>query len=261
MKPIKNVLICTDFSQESNNALIYGVYLAEKIGANTTILYVQTESSPPVEIIEENFDKIRHDILFLAKENYEFLHRQGEIAPTVQEVIRERNIDLTVVGMKPISSHKEMLSGSITASLIERPCSALLSVPGKSKYLGMTHIGVATDGSEPTSDAMEVLTDLGQKMESKVSVFHVQKKSVPEIAEVEMRSKFEGLLGELFTGFEDVDGENIVSALSTYANDHNIDLLTVLHHCGGEVKNPLRRSVSKQLAFRTRMPLLILPVV
>jgi hypothetical protein len=98
-------------------------------------------------------------------------------------------------------------------------------------------------------------------MESKISVFHIQKKSVPEIVEVEMRSKFEGLFGDLFTGFEDVDGENVVTALSNYAVDHHIDLLTVLHHCGGEVRNPLRRSVSKQLAFRTRMPLLILPVV
>ncbi len=259
MRPIKNVLICTDFSEESNNALIYGVYLCEKINADATILHVQTTHT--TESIEENFEKIKHDILFLARKNYEFIHRSGEIAKTVQDVIREKSIDLTVVGMKGISSHKEMLSGSITASLIERPCSALLSIPAKARNLGVDHIGVATDGTEPTSDAMEVLNDLGHKMNSKISVFHIQKKSVPEIIEADMQSKFEGLFGDMYNGFEDVNGENIVSSLSGYASDHNIDLLTVLHHCGGEVRNPMRRSVSKQLAFRTRMPLLILPVV
>jgi nucleotide-binding universal stress UspA family protein len=263
MKTINNILICTDFSKEATNALIYGVNLAEKLGVQSTILHVKTEHSGTEEEIEAQFRDIRHDYLFLAKMKYTFLCRPGEIAEVVKEVIRENNIDMTIVGMRGVTAHKTVLSGSITASMIERPCSALLNVPAKARILDISHIGLATDGTDPDEKAMGFLVDLGHKINAKISVFHIHKSSLhePETVVETMENKFGSLLGDTYTGFSDVDGENVVNSLTTYAQDQSIDLLTVMHHCGGEVRNPMKRSISKQLAFRTKVPLLILPVV
>jgi len=263
MKPIKRILICTDFSKEATNALIYGVNLAEKLKVPSTILHVKTEHSGTDEEIEAHFRNIRHDYLFLARMEYTFVVRPGQIAEIVKDVIGEQHIDLTVVGMRGVSAHKTVLSGSITASMIERPCSALLNVPAKTRILDINHIGIATDNTEPDSSAMDVLVDLGHKMNAKVSVFHIHKASVhePEGMVEAMQDKFGSLLGDTFTGFSDIDGDNVVVSLTNYAQENHVDLLTVMHHCGGEMRDPLRRSVSKQLAFRTKVPLLILPVV
>ena len=262
MKTISKILVCTDFSNESKNALIYGVNLAEQLQVPVTILHVKTENSGTDEDIEAHFRDIRHDYLFLAKGSYEFMVRPGNIAETVKEVIREQGIGLTIVGMRRVSTHKEVLSGSITASLIERPCSALLNVPAKSRMLRISHIGIASDGLDPDTEALDTLLNLSKKLDARISVFHVHRASVPEPEEMaaSMENAYGNVLGDVFSGYADVEGENVVTSVSTYAEEHHIDLLTVLHHCGGEVRNPLRRSISKQLAFRTKVPLLILPV-
>lgn len=263
MNKINNILICTDFTKEATNALIYGIHLSEKLGHPAVILHVITENSGTEEEIEANFRDIKHDYLSLARLEHEFIARPGTIADVVKEVIRERNIDLTVVGMKALSTHKAVLSGSITASMIERPCSALLNIPARARVLDINHIGIAADDQEPDASAMECLLAFSKKVNAKISVFHIHKASVhePEGMVEAMESKFGEMLGETLSGFEDVEGENIVTSLANYAQEHHIDLLTVMHHCGGETRNPMRRSVSKQLAFRTRVPLLIVPVV
>ncbi len=263
MKPIKNILICTDFTKEATNALIYGVNLAEKLGVPSIILHVQTEHSGSEEEIEAKFRDIQHDYLFLAKMKHTFIFRPGNIANVVKEVIRENEIDMTIVGMRGVTAHKTVLSGSITASLIERPCSALLNVPAKARILDISHIGLASDGTDPDEKAMDFLVDLGHKAGAKISVFHIHKTSVhePESLVETMENKFGSLLGDTYTGFSDVDGENVVGSLTSYAQEHNIDLLTVMHHCGGDIRDPMKRSISKQLAFRTKVPLLILPVI
>jgi nucleotide-binding universal stress UspA family protein len=175
---IKSVLIPTDGSAYSKVALEYGIYLAEKFGAQITGLHVVDERDlegpllsdiagslgfTPYQNYLPKFRKILEDRGDLILETFRNACEQKSIRPkvkrisgTVPGIISEeaKKVDLVIIAQR--GEHERWSSGllgSTTESVVRRSPRPVLVTPASFRELG--NVLVAYDGSAESTQALK----------------------------------------------------------------------------------------------------------
>lgn len=143
MIDLKRILVPTDFSKFSHQALMYGVALAEKFGAEICLLHVVQDLAvfipdmvtvaPPIvpsleqmtAAVQAAFDRIVREN---ALERFSFRREVCQGTPFL-EIIRfakENDVDLIVMGTHGHSGLIHVLLGSVTDKVVRKaPCPVL----------------------------------------------------------------------------------------------------------------------------------------
>lgn len=134
---IKNILVPIDGSEHSNNALKFGLDLAEKYSAKLTLLsvaqpvvvtgpmFITQPMMPPtstamyVQAIESAHKKMLEDTYNRAKAekpNMEISKRlvDGRPADRIVEIADKENFDLIVIGSRGVGGVKKFFLGSVS---------------------------------------------------------------------------------------------------------------------------------------------------
>lgn len=146
---MKNILVPTDFSDEAKTALDFAVQLADKSNGSVYILHVlelpssslsivgdlyagsaaldQVYNSKLVEVLKENMDdQVRfaknHGITVQNSIEY------GNVYRKIEDVSKEINADLIVMGTKGVSGWQEVLVGSNAEKIIRRSKIPVLTI-------------------------------------------------------------------------------------------------------------------------------------
>jgi nucleotide-binding universal stress UspA family protein len=103
--PFQKILFPTNMTETSDKVLPHLLMLADKFGAQVTVLHVVEENEPLTAdelALHESVYRAMVDSLQprLAQFRPEFLIETGEAAPTILRVAEERNIDLIALGLK-----------------------------------------------------------------------------------------------------------------------------------------------------------------
>ncbi len=128
MHCIKRILVATDFSQQSENALDWARCVAEAFGAKLVLLHVidvfslsetgalMTGMDPLCMIREQvtrNFDQLK-----AALPDAEMLIREASPRPSIVETAVELNCDLIVMGTHGRSGLAHLLLGSVAEYVV-----------------------------------------------------------------------------------------------------------------------------------------------
>lgn len=143
MIDLHRILVPTDFSKHSANALTYATAFAEKFGAELYFLHVVqdlalfipdmvTVAPPPTPTVEQLSVAVQAAFDRIIKENQleRFtLHREVREGTPFYEIIqfaREKDIDLIVMGTHGHSGLAHVLLGSVTEKVVRKaPCPVL----------------------------------------------------------------------------------------------------------------------------------------
>ncbi|MEM7107968.1 MAG: universal stress protein [Bacteroidota bacterium] len=262
MQELRNILVPTDFSSNATNALIYAINLAEQIDAHLYIAHVQDDDKDPLlsEIIEDRFEQIKHDFLFRRTLRTSIILRNGSTAAELESIVKDKRIDLMVMGMLGASRRHETHFGSLTTHFIDDPSCSLISMPGDCRILTIKQIALASDYTMmPVESKIYTLSYLAESFSSKLHVFNVKKSHTEKEGKSSLEQKFKGLFKYNLSSFHAIDAPSVISATRKFIEKNNIDLLAVFHLINAQ-KDPLKRSVSKQLAFALKIPLLVVPI-
>ena len=186
---LKNILYATDFSPAAEAALPYVKGLSKQFEAKVHAVHVRLPATYPIvgpEMMPQVIEAAEEQAKVEAQELHEMFEgvphdvtvSDGEVWPTLSDVVRQQNIDLIVIGTRGRTGFGRALLGSVAEEIFRRaPCPVLTVGPHISmdteRRLEMKEILYATDFSPESLSALPYAVSLAQEHQARLTILHV----------------------------------------------------------------------------------------
>ena len=272
-KMITNILVPTDFSATANNALSFALNFAQKCKAEVYVLHVSFIPVTDAYFPAESYASILTEIKETAKAQFEQLRNTfkdsgfkyhevnaaGFIYDEIKKFSGSQNIDLVVMGTTGSSGLKELLIGSNTASVVSGSDIPVLVIPPSATYHELKKIVYATDYKEPEFPAVTRLIYIAELFDAEVLVINVKAEYDRYFNESENYFvKNRKLVAFQKWKMGKSENTNIMEGINNIINNENADLLVMAKHNRSLFERIFHRSLSKRMAYHTKIPLLVL---
>lgn len=275
MKPI---LVPTDFSECSRTAFRFAVEIAKVTKTKIILFHSFHMPLPPPEAVvsplplpmlkEENMNDLKKmaDDELRKNKNAKGVDVEYEVVPgfVVDEIIesaKKHNAGMIVMGTQGASGIKKYVFGSNTASVISKSGIPVIAVPYEAKFSGFKKIAFAVDLHQIKNNSVfHPLVELASLFNSEIKLFFV-KNNIHEPVSIEEAMEKLNLykaLKEVPHTFHVAKDEDVVHAIDTFVKDSRADLLVTVHQKRSYIESLLNKSVTRDLAFHVKVPLLSL---
>lgn len=271
---INHILFSTDFSKNAERALPFAAEIASRTGAKLTLFHASQDSmdiapgfegarDKDIQDTSKQFDKV---IARLQKDDeYKNLEistvlKSGQPTTSLINHVSKQKPDLVVMGTKGATGDRNVIFGSVTTSVITRSDAPVLVVPDGSSLDDLENITFTTDFKEGDWKALQQTVKFAKIFNSSIDVLHVSE-----------NQSFQDDL--MFRGFRDLvktqsDYSNIdfrlvrendfFTGAADYLVDNPVSLLVMIRYKKTFWEKLSERNLSKEMAFYTKTPLLIL---
>jgi len=188
---ISKILVTTDFSPVSDHALDFAIALARRYDARIYLTHVITpdpfQFAEP-QLAQATYEKVRQaaeegitDILISGKLRgvpHEVLMDEGNVWPTLENLIRKHEIDVVVTGTHGHGKVQKLLIGSVAEEIFRKADCAVLTVGPRvpnevKKEIELNHILFATDFGPGAEKAAAYAFSLAQEHNATLTLLHV----------------------------------------------------------------------------------------
>jgi nucleotide-binding universal stress UspA family protein len=279
---MKNILFPTDFSATSKNARKYAIEIAEKTSAKIFIVNIYSvtifDPNMPAELLlsayneaeknsKEELDEIYKEISKdIDKKNLdtkietECISRQGLVVDEIVSLVKEKDVDIIVMGTTGASGLKEIIIGSNTASVIDNSSCLTLAIPNETTFTDIRNIAFATDFSEAEDNNYSKLIDFAKVLNAKIIFLHVCSEKAPEVLH-EKEKMFDTIKKK--TGYENMEFnmtecDDIFKGINDFIETNEVDVLAMETHHHSLFGKIFHKSLTKKMAYNTKVPLLTL---
>ncbi len=271
---MKTILVLSDFSDTSFIAARYAASLAHQLGTSRLILYHSYEFIPvaadiPVPELQNFFEestdslsKLKNDLQPFTDENItiETLTDERPLIEAVRSITDKEHAGLVIMGISGKSQLQKMIVGSNTVSIAKECSVPLLIVPREAKFDKIHRILFACDLKEVlTTTPSQVLKTLIHSLGARLVILNVDHNN--ELSASEALSE-QTALHELWDSenaeYHYIDREDTAEGIMEFADKNDIQLVVTVPKKYGFFENLFHRSLTKKLAFHTRIPLMLL---
>ncbi|NMH26886.1 universal stress protein [Flavobacterium silvaticum] len=272
---MKKILFPTDFSESSANAYKYALQLANNTNAEVVALHVY--EMPVIDYVNTPayLLDVYNTVELASFENYKShvpeLKRlaagfglenvpvssvllEGDLVQTILEMVKEQHFDFIVMGTKGATGMKETFFGTSTASVMTDTDAIVLAVPDESTYKNIEKIVFTTRFREKDVPALKKLLTFADAFGAQVDCLYIKTQSsdLKEVVLADWRHVFR----DYKLTFHIIDSEDIEGSILEFLDSHQIDLLALLNHKRGFFENLFKTSLTKKLAFHSKIPIL-----
>ena len=275
---MKNILLLTDFSSNSNNALDYALKFFKGGEYHFFILNVQrtsnyttgelwsaTPSSSVYDsIIKNPKDKLAKMVAKFEKEfrneayTFDVICDYDTFISAVNQTVKLKSIDLIVMGTNGATGAKEVIFGSNTISVIRNVDRPVLVIPQKYKFSRPTRILFATEMDELFIEKSLIpLTYILSKYNAELEILTIgNEKSTEQISDKKAKidTYFKGTKHNFYT-ITDVAAD---IAIDSFVQINKVDLVAKIINKESFLKRLLSKSSMSELTYKTKVPLLIM---
>lgn len=273
---MKTILVPTDFSKNTENALLYAVDIAKREKASLLLLHAcqtnYTSTDIPYFEIGDEISKTKKDadkhLHALAKKHIEDKNVPFEImnvdeypVEAVLRVVTEKEVDLIVMGTKGASGVLGAIFGSNTAKVIEKVKCPVLAIPEAAGFHPIKKITYATSYIKSDFECLRKVIEIAEPFKAHLNIVHIsdrrnsheQENSKMEefISEVKIKAPYWNLT------FEVIFDEETEQALQNYIDKHEAGLLVMSTHHRDFFDKIFGKSYTQQMAYHTKVPLLV----
>ncbi|SDS17596.1 Nucleotide-binding universal stress protein, UspA family [Formosa sp. Hel1_31_208] len=278
---MKNVLLPTDFSENSWNAIEYAIKFFENKTCNFYVLHVNTldnlivgdtayiPTQQEIENIYINPSKLKlRKILkrisdtFKTNKNHKFytLTDYSFIIESIRKHVDEKRIDIIVMGTKGASGLKEYIIGSNAGDVITKVKCTTLIVPENAKYKQLKELAFPTDFSMSYDiQTLQPISELVQSKHAYLRVLHITKKNA--ILNMEQESNKE-ILEDFFDGidlsFHYLTNNKVEDAIQCFVESRDIDIIVMVAKNLNYFQHILFHSRVEKISYHTLIPFLVL---
>lgn len=266
---MKNILIPTDFSINAQKAIDYALFLFEREACNFYILnaYLIVPSAPGNKLDAEH--KLAQIVQKLEthKENpkhiFEWILIMDSPLNAINVTIIDKNVDYVFMGTKGSSGLREIFIGSTAMSVIKHidHC-PIFAVPAEYEYDLPEQIVFINDFRKPLKENELVpLVTIAKLWDSTLNIVHIKVEKELVDAEKLNKESLRNSLKGVKHHFIEVKMEYMLSStIHRLENENkNIGMVAMLKNKHGFFKKLFREPVIRNVAFKTKVPLLVLP--
>jgi len=271
---MKTILIATDFSKASRNAMLYGAELAKEINANIILFNAYDIPTPATglnvkisrysvkTLIDQKLKDEAETFKYINMLSIETMCDEGDVDAIIN-VANDKQVEFIVIGMKGGGKNFKKIFGSTATSLAKRTNIPLIVVPECAEFKIPHNIVFASDAfTDPDNDVPEDLKAITQLFKAKLNVVRVLNSKEKKSFQASKNAKSPNRVACTFdTSFEYPTNNNLRHALNDFIKDHNCDMLVMMPHKHEWMERLFRKSETKNMIFHTHIPLLILPEI
>lgn len=262
---METIIAPVDFSDVSDNALLFAAELSKRAAARLIIVNVFEKG----EDEEDSRDQLKSVVAKLKRKfgsdlTFEPLVAHGDLIPELKKIIAIRKPDLIVMGTHGASGLKKILFGSNAVNVIEKIKLPVFVIPdmarfenfkarGKSRVVLATDLDVVKD--ETSLDILKKIALL--IIEAKLRVVSVRPKNVElDYLKLEREDLLSVFRPEIETERFTVFSESVMDGINFYLNEHtDTGLIAVIARDSGHL---IQKNYTRELASHAHLPLLVL---
>ncbi|MCB0514768.1 MAG: universal stress protein [Chitinophagales bacterium] len=277
---MQNILVPTDFSTFSHNALHYALEIAYTSGAKIFLMHALYKGYAPTQASTENlhqFIEISHEkanddfkqYLQKVQEEYsreelsnmplEYILMEGFAVDQIIELSQAQHFDLLIIGTKGVSGLRQMFFGSNTQAIIERTDVPVLAVPIEAQSAEIENIVIATDLSAKALSAIGKIYDIAQFLNARLKFLHIIVEETRSYADrlEQFLSSVNEILGEDSYDFIEMKARSVLEGLDAYTKENKVDILAMFRKKQSSLNDFFAISFTEKMAFHGKVPVLI----
>ncbi|WP_242118916.1 universal stress protein [Aestuariivivens sediminicola] len=279
---MKNILLPTDFSENSWNAISYAIQFYDNIPCNFYLLHVHRvredimDVSPYIadqEVLEAVHKKpAKEKLLKLIKRIKKELpdiqshHRFYSLSDydffidAIRRHVEQKNIDTIVMGTKGASGLKEIIIGSNTGDVITKVKCNLLAVPEKAQYRNINEIVFATDFSlNYNLKILRPLLETVDRNAAALRILHMSKNKTNLNTEQQLnRETLQEYFNNTDSSFHYVSNSKLEDAVQSFVENRKIDLIFMVAKNLNYCQQILFHSKIEKISYHINIPFLVL---
>ncbi|CAM4280722.1 universal stress protein [Gillisia hiemivivida] len=276
---MKNILLPTDFSENSLNAINYALEFFKGNSCNFYILNVQKSSdflsadlvtaAPEASVYEAIADDNKQQLMDLIKPyKLQFIHENYSFKPifdfdnlvnAINETLAAHKIDLIIMGTNGTTNAREILFGSNTIQVIRKIKCPVFVIPEGYKFSNIENVLFSTFRSEDfNSVGIKILKEIIKRYQPKVTVMELNNNPITADDKKD-DARVKSVLKDINYNFSTVNRVPAAMAISTVTQLLHIDFHAMFLD---EEESFLERfifgSERTKMSYASSVPLLIL---
>lgn len=277
---MRKILLPTDFSDNSWNAIAYALHLFKDETCNFCLLNTYTPifynaeqimmSAPEVSlqnIAQENSENRLKEMMSrieaeFSNSNHSFssIAAFNTLTAEIEQLYQGNAIELVVMGTKGATGLKRILFGTNTIHTIKNAKFPVLAIPENFKYETPHEILFPSDYNVAfTKEQLQTVTDIATNHHARVNVLHVSyDKEFLENQEKNMQ-KLAAIFNKVSHLFHNVKNQNITDAITKFQLKQRINMLVMVNNKHSFFENVFFKAKVNQIGFHLNIPFLVLP--
>ena len=278
---MKNILLPTDFSDNSWNAIVYALQCFEKESCNFYLLHVNTLDNlivgdtayiPTQEEIEDVYAKPAKQKLrgLLKRISDTFDHNKKHrfytltdysfIIESIRKHVKDKHIDMIVMGTKGASGLKEYIIGSNAGDVITKVKCTTLIVPEDAKYKSLNEIAFPTDFTMSYDiQTLQPISEILANEDAVLRVLHITKKSATLHKEQDYNKELiEEFFDDFDVSFHYLTNSKLEDAIQCFVESRAIDIIVMVAKNLNYFQHILFHTRVEKISYHTEIPFLVL---
>lgn len=281
---MKKILIPTDFSDNSKNAIRYALELFKEKPCHFFIMYVNIEGSDFIEkplykfgtnvVIEKKPKNLAIKLKELkdfmasistAKTQHHFttISERGHFLKSIRQQILEKEIELIVMGTKGASELKEFFMGTRSGDVITKVACDVLVVPEGAIFNDFAQVVFPVDFEVTYDDnTLKKMARLITSGKTPIKLLYVTKSQISLLKQVKLQrelllQRIEAILPNPIS-FHRVVSKKVEEGILIFTKSVHADLIIMISKDYGLLQKLFLDTTVEEVSFDTTIPLLSL---
>ncbi len=270
---MKGIIVGTDFSESSINALKHATTIADKAKCDITLIWVKTPGTTLgllqdnineyLQVAKDRLDQIADDHKTMMPKGKSIKTKiiEGKVHLSLAREAEETDADLVVVGAHGISGHEEFFIGnSAYRTVMTAKCPVLTIRADTSVNRALTDIVVPIDNLQDTRQKLPVAVKFAKLFAAKIHILGLYTSSNVEFRNIVNAYVFsvEKYLKEKSIRFQVYKRESFNGAETTmgFAKEINASLIVIMREQGSEIGGLWLGNQARELVNNSKLPIL-----
>ena len=277
---MKNILLPTDFSENSWNAIAYALQLFKNETCKFYLLNTYTPAIYHVEYVLVEpaqfgmVDAVRENAIkeldsFKSRIKKEFNNPKHTIETMavfntliseIKDIVEDKSIDYVVMGTKGATGAKEILFGSNTVHVFKNVKCPIIAVPDGFDFEKPHEVLFPTDYEVSyKSHHIDPIIDIISLYNTRVNILHVSYGYDLSEQQEENKNILEEYFKKVAHLFHDVSNQTVEEGITNFQLKARINLLVMINNKHSFFENLFFKSTINQIGFHLNVPFLVIP--